>query len=99
MVRARVARATDGAAPKRPAKLLGLKTVPSTAKAETKSPPTRKRKSSWSMRRLRWRLGSRGLRQPYCTNFWDCYMCYWGFVAGLRDTGDGIDRGQIIFWG
>jgi hypothetical protein len=43
MVSASVARATDGAAPKRAAKLLGLKTVPRIEKVETKKPPTKKR--------------------------------------------------------
>src|SRR5579863_3783016 len=40
MVRVRVASATEGAAPNNPAKLLGLRTSPSTAKADTKRPPT-----------------------------------------------------------
>src|SRR3569832_1332953 len=39
----RVASATDGAAPPRPAKLLGLTTSPSKAKTDTKKPPTAKR--------------------------------------------------------
>src|SRR5277367_1940003 len=40
MVRRRVASATEGAAPNSPAKLLGLRTSPNTAKADTKRPPT-----------------------------------------------------------
>src|ERR1700685_1237537 len=43
MVSASVARATDGAAPNRAAKLLGLKIVPRIEKPETKKPPTKKR--------------------------------------------------------
>jgi hypothetical protein len=38
-----VARAIDGAAPKSPAKLLGLKIVPRIEKADTKRPPTKRR--------------------------------------------------------
>src|ERR1700722_8746092 len=43
MVSASVARATDGAAPNKAAKLLGLKIVPRIEKPETKKPPTKKR--------------------------------------------------------
>jgi hypothetical protein len=39
-----VARATDGAAPNRPAKLLGRSKSPSTANSNTTSPPRTKRK-------------------------------------------------------
>src|SRR5882757_8703212 len=39
-----VARATDGAAPKRPAKVLGRRTSPSMAKVNTTTPPTMKRR-------------------------------------------------------
>jgi hypothetical protein len=39
----KVARATDGAAPNGPAKLLGRNTSPSSAKIETASSPARKR--------------------------------------------------------
>src|SRR5438105_1340087 len=39
----RVASATEGAAPKRPAKLLGFSRSPKTAKAETTIPPVRNR--------------------------------------------------------
>src|ERR1700735_3712083 len=46
MVSASVARATDGAAPNRAAKLLGLKIVPRIEKPETKKPPTKKRIST-----------------------------------------------------
>lgn len=40
---ARVASATEGAAPNNPPKLVGLKRPPTIAKAETTSPPMRKR--------------------------------------------------------
>src|SRR5258705_197061 len=40
-----VASATDGAAPKRPAKVLGRRTSPSMAKADTTAPPTMKRRT------------------------------------------------------
>jgi len=43
MVKPKVAKATEGAAPKIPAKLLGLKTSPITAKAVTNKPPMMKR--------------------------------------------------------
>ena len=43
--RAKVARATEGAAPNNPAKLLGLKRSPSKAKVETDTPPIKKRSS------------------------------------------------------
>jgi hypothetical protein len=41
MVSARVARATDGAAPNNPAKLVGLKRPPRVANADTTIPPIR----------------------------------------------------------
>src|SRR5882724_5270783 len=43
MVRISVTSATEGAAPNSPAKLLGLRTSPRTAKAETNRPPIMKR--------------------------------------------------------
>ncbi len=43
MAKDRVARATDGAAPNKPAKLVGLKMVPIVAKADTTNPPMRNR--------------------------------------------------------
>jgi hypothetical protein len=42
MVSSKVARATDGAALNRPAKLLGLKISPKKAKSETERPPYQK---------------------------------------------------------
>ena len=42
---ARVARATDGAAPNNPAKVIGLKRPPTVANADTTNPPIRKRAS------------------------------------------------------
>jgi len=41
--RAKVAKATDGAAPNNPAKLVGLNTPPIIAKVETTAPPIRNR--------------------------------------------------------
>jgi hypothetical protein len=49
MVMASVPSATDGAAPKRPAKLRGLKMSPNAAKPETASPPMKKRRIYSSM--------------------------------------------------
>src|ERR1700733_4021668 len=46
IVIARVARATDGAAPNNPAKLVGLKRPPAVANADTTKPPIRKRASA-----------------------------------------------------
>src|SRR5215470_15812486 len=48
----RVARAIDGAAPNRPAKLLGRKASPNAANADTAMPPARKRKPYSSIRFL-----------------------------------------------
>src|SRR5579871_676152 len=45
IVRARVANAIDGAAPNKPAKLLGFRMSPSAENADTTAPPTRKRNS------------------------------------------------------
>jgi len=42
-LRRNVARATDGAAPNNPAKLLGFRASPRTAKNDTTAPPTMKR--------------------------------------------------------
>jgi hypothetical protein len=44
-VRTSVAKATDGAAPNKPAKLFGLRTVPIAANAETQTPPIKNRVS------------------------------------------------------
>jgi hypothetical protein len=43
MVKVSVAKATEGAAPNKPAKLLGLRTSPVKANRDTTVPPTRKR--------------------------------------------------------
>src|SRR5579884_3381508 len=48
-----VARATEGAAPKMPAKLLGLNRSPMAEKSETTTPPMRKRSSNWANAPLR----------------------------------------------
>lgn len=47
IVSAKVASATDGAAPKSPAKLFGFNTSPMIAKTDTTAPPTRKRIRIW----------------------------------------------------
>ena len=46
IVKPSVAKATDGAAPNSPAKLLGLRVFPKVANAETKRPPTKNRNKS-----------------------------------------------------
>jgi hypothetical protein len=46
IVSASVARATDGAAPNNPAKLVGLKSPPTVAKSDTINPPIRNRASA-----------------------------------------------------
>ena len=55
MVSPKVASATEGAAPKRPAKLAGLKTLPKAANADTAQPPMKNRKmmASTSMDMMR----------------------------------------------
>jgi hypothetical protein len=55
-VSARVASPTEGAAPNSPAKLLGFKTSARAAKKETINPPTRKRKTSCTIRLSRWNV-------------------------------------------
>jgi hypothetical protein len=53
LVRASVAKPTDGAAPNNPAKLFGLRTSPTVAKNETITPPMRNRMRNCSIEHLR----------------------------------------------
>jgi hypothetical protein len=58
----KVARATEGAPPKSPAKLFGLKRSPSKAKVETKAPPIAKRNKISVKDKWVHFLGSRAIR-------------------------------------
>src|SRR5437763_11891773 len=74
-VRTKVARATEGAAPKIPAKLLGLNRSPRTAKVETTAPPIKKRKNNSSNSVLRHPF--RSINYSNAENWW-IFFRGWG---------------------
>ena len=84
---ARVASATDGAAPNNPAKLVGLKRPPTVANAETTSPPIRKRAISSIKGSHPVLLALLGRLVSFCTDtFSECgdFLIAHGFVWASR---------------
>jgi hypothetical protein len=81
---ASVASATDGAAPNRPAKLLGRRTSLSTAKADTMTPPTRKRtRYSGHFAFFRVSPGAHRFRRPD--------------LSAAAAPSDGLERARTVF--